>query len=162
MQGNSTLILVEENKNLIETVNETNNHIVHQDFTLKPLIGRNQHSFECSSLFLSYSIRIKGYMPNLGPHLRQNRHHTLLHKQEQPCSQFGLHMHQHQPTITMHYHSCITIYRVTPCLFIRFTIGKTYRLVPQNGYKSVHIIGYKPCKSWDYVTVEFQVGLPVD
>jgi hypothetical protein len=39
-------------------------------------------------------------MYNLGPHLRHNRHHTLFHKKEQPCIQFGLHMHYHQPTLT--------------------------------------------------------------
>jgi hypothetical protein len=37
-------------------------------------------------------------MSNLGPHLRHNRHHTLLHAQEQPCSQSGLPLHDQQPT----------------------------------------------------------------
>ena len=39
-------------------------------------------------------------MSNLGPHLRHNRHHTLLPMQEQPCSQIGLHMHDQQPIPT--------------------------------------------------------------
>jgi hypothetical protein len=72
MQGTSTLILTKEKKNLTKNVNETRNHIVHRDFTVEPLTERNQHSFEHSTLLLSYSIRIKCYMPNLGPHLRHN------------------------------------------------------------------------------------------
>ena len=39
-------------------------------------------------------------MSNLGPQLRHNRHHTLLHRQEQPYSQLGSHMHDQQPTLT--------------------------------------------------------------
>jgi hypothetical protein len=39
-------------------------------------------------------------MSNLGPHLRHNRHHTLFHKEEQPCSQIVLHMHDQQRTLT--------------------------------------------------------------
>jgi hypothetical protein len=38
-------------------------------------------------------------MSSLGPHLRHNQHHTLLHVQEQPCSQFSLHIHDQQTTI---------------------------------------------------------------
>jgi hypothetical protein len=112
MQGTSTLILAEEKKNLIKNVNETRNHTVHRDFTLEPLTGRNQHSFEHSSLLLSYSIRIKGYMPNLGPHLRHNRHHTLFPVQEQPCSQIDLHMHDQQP-IPTHALTCISALHFT-------------------------------------------------
>jgi hypothetical protein len=37
-------------------------------------------------------------MSNLVPHLRLNRHHTLLSAQEQPCSQSDLHLHDQQPT----------------------------------------------------------------
>jgi hypothetical protein len=54
-------------------------------------------------------------MSNLGPYLRHNRHHTLLHRQEQPCSQFSLHMYDQQPTIYhvltlnhYHYHIILT------------------------------------------------------
>ena len=39
-------------------------------------------------------------MYNLGPHLRPNRHHTLLHRKEKPYSQFDLHIHDQQPTLT--------------------------------------------------------------
>ena len=67
---------------------------------MEPLTGRNQHSFECSSLLLSYSIGIKCFMPNLGPHLRHNQHHTLFHRKEQTFSQIDLHMHDQQPTLT--------------------------------------------------------------
>ena len=38
-------------------------------------------------------------MSNLGPHLRHNQHHTLFPLQEQPCSQFDLHLHDQQPMI---------------------------------------------------------------
>jgi hypothetical protein len=36
-------------------------------------------------------------MSNIGTHLRNNQHHTLLLMQEQPYSQFGLHIHDQQP-----------------------------------------------------------------
>jgi hypothetical protein len=36
-------------------------------------------------------------MSNLGTPLRHNRHHTLLLTKEQPCGQFGLHLHDQQP-----------------------------------------------------------------
>jgi hypothetical protein len=52
---------------------------------------------EHSTLLLSYSFRIKGYMSNLGPHLRYNQHHNLFLTQGQPCSQFDLHLHDQQP-----------------------------------------------------------------
>jgi hypothetical protein len=48
------------------------------------------------ALLLSYSFKIKGYMSNLGPHLRHNQHHTFLLTKE-PCSQFVLHLHDQQP-----------------------------------------------------------------
>ena len=38
-------------------------------------------------------------MSNLGPHLRNIQHHTLLPTQEQPYSQFDLHMHDQQHMI---------------------------------------------------------------
>jgi hypothetical protein len=46
-------------------------------------------------------------MSNLGPQLRHNRNHTLFPMQEQPCSQFRLHMHDQQPIIT-HALTCIS------------------------------------------------------
>ena len=81
MKDNSTLILVEEKKNLIKNENDTRNHTVHRDFTLETLNRENQHSLESSSLLLSYSFGIKGYMSKIGAHLRHNQHHTLLHMQ---------------------------------------------------------------------------------
>jgi hypothetical protein len=73
---------------------------------------------------------MKGYMSNLGPHLGHNRHHTLLLTQEQPCSEFDLHMHDQQPTHRdlskdkLSYDSLIRLYGLTTCLFICFTKGK--------------------------------------
>jgi hypothetical protein len=98
MRNTSTLILVEEKKNLIKNVNETSNHTVHGDFTMETLNQENQHSFDPSSLLFYYLIRIKGYMSNLHPHLKHNRFHTLFLAQEQPCSQSNLHMHDQKPT----------------------------------------------------------------
>jgi hypothetical protein len=72
MQSTSKPILVEEKNNLIKNENDISNHTIHQDFTPEILNWENQHSFERSALLLSYSIRIKGYMSNLGPHLRHN------------------------------------------------------------------------------------------
>jgi hypothetical protein len=88
---------------------KTRNHTIHRDFTLETLNRENQHSFGHFSLLLSYSFKIKGYMSNLGPHLRHNRHHTLLHKKEQPCNQIGLHMHDQQPTLT-HSLTCKSVF----------------------------------------------------
>jgi hypothetical protein len=96
MNDTSTIILVEEKNNLIKNGNDT----IHQDFTMETLNWEKQNIFERSSLFFSYSIIIKCYMSNLGPHLRHNRHHTLLHMKEKPCSEFDLHMHDQQPTLT--------------------------------------------------------------
>jgi hypothetical protein len=68
-------------------------------------------------------------MSNLGPHLRHNRHHTLLHGKEQPYSQFDLHMHDRKPTIyTYIIIFCIILYDLTTCLFIGFTTGKTLNI----------------------------------
>ena len=100
MHDTSTLILAEEKKNLFKKANDTSKHTIQRYFTLETLNWENQHSFECSSILLSYSIKIKGYMSNLGPHLRHNRHHTIVHRQEQPCNKTGLHMHDQQPTLT--------------------------------------------------------------
>jgi hypothetical protein len=128
MKDTSTLILAEKKKNLIKNTNDTSNHTVHQDFTLESVNRENQHSFVCSSLLLSYSIRIKGYMSNLGPHLRHNQHHTLLHVQEQPCSQSSLHMHEQQPTskdYSKEIDLFISLYGLTTLPFIGFTIRKT-------------------------------------
>jgi len=63
-------------------------------------------------------------MSNLGPHLIQNRHHTLFLSQEQPCSQSGLHLHDQQPTykyFSKDIDSFIRLYDLTTCLFIGFT-----------------------------------------
>jgi hypothetical protein len=109
MHDTSTLILAEEKKNLIKKASDTSNHMVHRDFTLETLNQENQHSFERFALLLSYSIKIKGYMSNLGPHLRHNRHHTLLHRKEQPCSQIDLHMHDQQTTLT-HALTCKSVF----------------------------------------------------
>jgi hypothetical protein len=71
-------------------------------------------------------------MSNLGPHLRHNRHHTLLHRQVQPCSQFGLHMHDQQPTIyTCNRIFCISLYSLTTRLVIGFTTSKTLKFGTQ-------------------------------
>jgi hypothetical protein len=132
MQGTSKLILAEEKKNLINNSNDTSNHIIHLDFTLETLNQENQHSFECSSLLLSYSFIIKGYMSNLGPHLRHNRHCIFLHKKEQPCSQFVLHMHDQKPMIyTYNNIFYVSLYDLTTCLFIGFTKGKTVKIGSQ-------------------------------
>jgi len=100
MQGTSTLSLVEEKKNYNKNANEIRIHIIHRDFTLETLTRRNQHSFDRFTLLLSYSIRIKYYTPNLGPHLRHNRHHTLFSTQAQPSSQINLNIHDQQPIPT--------------------------------------------------------------
>jgi len=52
-------------------------HTVHRDFTLETQMGKLSF-LEHLSLLLYYSFKIKGYMPNLGLHLRHNQHHTLL------------------------------------------------------------------------------------
>jgi hypothetical protein len=68
----STLILATEKNNLIRKENDISNHTVHGYVTLETINWENQHSFEFYDIFLSYSIIIKGYMSNLGPHLRYN------------------------------------------------------------------------------------------
>jgi hypothetical protein len=91
------LNLAEERKKyLIKKVNDTTNTQYTKILPWKPKPGKPTF-LEHSSLLLSYSFRIKGYMSNLGPHLRHNRHHTLFLTQEQPCSQFNLHLHDQQP-----------------------------------------------------------------
>ena len=116
---------------------KTSNHTVHRDFTIETLNRKNQHSFECYALLFSYSFRIKGYMSNLGPHLRHNQHHNLLLMQEQPCSQFGLHLHDKQHTSRdfskywLSYDSLISLYGLTTHLFIVFTLGKTLNIGAQ-------------------------------
>jgi hypothetical protein len=110
-------------------------------------------------------------MSNIVPHLRHNRHHTLLLKQEQPCSQFDLYLHDQQP---LNYrlleisHSSSKDYSLAftslqHALFIGFTIGKNInKWCPKNGYRSMQIIVYKSCESRDFVIVDYQVGLLVD
>jgi hypothetical protein len=68
-------------------------------------------------------------MSNLGPHLRHNQHHTLLHEQEQPYSQSNLHLHDQQPTSKywLSYDSLISLYDLTTRIFIGFTTGKTLK-----------------------------------
>jgi hypothetical protein len=91
------LNLAEERKKyLIKKVNDKENTQYTKILPWKPKPGKPTF-LEHSSLLLSYSFRIKGYMSNLGPHLRHNRHHTLFLTQEQPCSQFDLHLHDQQP-----------------------------------------------------------------
>jgi len=63
-------------------------------------------------------------MSNLGPHLRHNLQHTLFLVQEQPCSQFGLHMHDQQP-LQLHLNIRFTVLQHT--LFVYFTVGKTLK-----------------------------------
>jgi hypothetical protein len=76
-------------------------------------------------------------MSKLGPHLRHNRHHILLHMEEQPCSQFVLHMHDQQHMIYICISIfCISLYDLTTCLFIGFTIRKTLNIGTQ---KWLHI-----------------------
>jgi hypothetical protein len=140
MKCTSTLILAEEKNNLIKKENDTSNHTVHRDFTPETLNQENQNSFENYYLLLTYSIRIKGYISNLGPHLRHNRRHTLLYRQEKPCSQFSLHMHDKQPTI----YRCnniffISLYGLTQNLFIEFTTRKTLNIGTQ---KNLQIHAY--------------------
>jgi hypothetical protein len=169
MQGTSTLILVEEKKNLIKNVNETSNHTIHRDFTLEPLTGRNQHYFEHSSLLLFYSIRIKGYMPNLGPHLRHNQHHTLFLVQEQSCSQFNLHMHDQQPIcthaltcISVFYNYNISLYGLTTHLFIGFTIRKTLKIGTQK-WLQIHAYHWLQIpRILGFCYSRLQVGLPIE
>jgi hypothetical protein len=92
---------------------------------------------------------MKCYMPNLGPHLRHNRHHTLLPMQEQPCIQFVLHLHDQQPTSKyfskywLSYDSFIhslSFMTLKINLFIVFTTGK-----PLNTWRQKIVID--PCKS---------------
>jgi hypothetical protein len=68
----STLNLAEERKKyLIKKVNDKENTQYIEILPWKP--KRENSSFlESSALLLSYSFRIKGYMPNLGLHLRHN------------------------------------------------------------------------------------------
>jgi hypothetical protein len=37
-------------------------------------------------------------MSNLGPHLRNNQHHTFIPSKDKKCSQSVLHLHDQQPT----------------------------------------------------------------
>jgi hypothetical protein len=117
MRHTSTLNLAEERKkDIIKKVNDKTNTQYTYILPWKPKLGKPTF-LECCSLLLSYSFRIKGYMSNLGPHLRHNQNHTLLLTQEQSCSQFVLHLHDQQPlrlqTLGLH------------AFFIGFTLGKT-------------------------------------
>jgi hypothetical protein len=72
MKNTSKLNLAEERmKNLIKKVNEKANTQYTHILPLKPKPGKPTF-LEISVLLLSYSFRIKGYMSNLGPHLRHN------------------------------------------------------------------------------------------
>ena len=76
MRNTSTLNLAEErNKYLRNKVNDTTN-TMHKDFTLETQTGKPTF-IEHSALLFPYSFIIKGYMSNIGPHLRHNQHHTF-------------------------------------------------------------------------------------
>jgi hypothetical protein len=99
-------------------------------------------------------------MSNLGPHLRHNRHHTLLLMQEQPCSQSVLHLHDQQPTSKdfskywLSYDSLISLYGLTTCLFIGFTTGKTLNKCAQK-WLQIHADHWLQIReSQDFVTVD--------
>ena len=51
-------------------------HIVHKNFTLETQTGKPTF-LEHFAHLLSYFFIIKGYMPNLGLHLRHNQNHTF-------------------------------------------------------------------------------------
>ena len=93
MRNTSTLNVEKERKKyLIKKVNDKENTRYTKILPWKPKL-RKPTFLELYAFLLSYSFRIKGYMDKLGPHLRHNQHHTILHTQEQPCNQFNLHLH---------------------------------------------------------------------
>jgi hypothetical protein len=72
------LNLAEERKKYLnKKVNDKSNTQYTKILPSKPKPGKTKF-LECYSLLLSYSFRIKGYMDNLGPHLRHNQNHTFL------------------------------------------------------------------------------------
>jgi hypothetical protein len=137
MRHTSTLNLVEERKkDSIKKVNDNlqSNTQYTEILPWKPKPGKPAF-LERSALLLSYSFRIKGYMSNLGPHLRHNRHHNLLLTQEQSCSQFNLHLHDEQPlnyillaiSHSSSKNSRLAFTALQHAFFIGFTIGKTLK-----------------------------------
>jgi hypothetical protein len=73
----STLNLIEERKTDLNK--KVNDKAITQYTEILPLetqMGKPTF-LEHLALLLSYSFRIKGYMTNLGLHLRHNHHHTL-------------------------------------------------------------------------------------
>jgi hypothetical protein len=122
MRNTSTLNLeVERKKYLIKKVNH---NVITQYTEILPRKPKPKKPpfLERYALSLSYSFIIKGYMSNLGQ-LRHNRHHTLFLTQEQPCSQFILHLHDQQPLQLLIDLLAFTALQHT--FFIGFTVGKT-------------------------------------
>ena len=77
MRNTYTLNLAEERKkDFNKKVNDKANTQYREVLPWKPKL-RKLAFLEDSSLLLSYSIGIKGYMTNLIPHLRHNRHHKF-------------------------------------------------------------------------------------
>jgi hypothetical protein len=154
------LNLAEERKKYLnKNVNDKTNTQYTKILPWKPK-PRKPTFLEHSALLFSYSFRIKGYISNLGPHRRHNRHHTLILTQEQPCSQFNLHLHDQQP---LRFHLNIIFYRIKTHLVYRIYSRKNPKeKAPKNGYKSIQIIGYKSWESGDSITVEYHVGLPIE
>jgi hypothetical protein len=68
--------------------------------------------------------------------------------QEQPCSQFDLHLHDQQPTSKYfsNYYSYLMIRFLQPYnmpLYRLYSRKNPKEMVPKNGYRSMQIIGYK-------------------
>jgi hypothetical protein len=117
MRNTSTLNLEKERKKyLIKKVNDKENTQYTNILPWKPK-PRKPTLLECSTLLLSHSFKIKGYMPNLGPHLRHNQHHTLL-LYKRTTNQFGLHLYDQQPLRLLiqdylfHHYSSRLVYRI--------------------------------------------------
>ena len=120
---------------------------------------------------LYYLLKTKGYMSNLGLDLRYNQNHTIFLTQEQPCIQFILHLHEKQPinyiilaiSHSSYKYKILSFTTLQHDFFLGFTIGETLKKwLPKNGYRSMHIIGYKSHKSRDSFTIDYQVVLPID
>ena len=130
---------------------------VHRDFTLETQPGKPT-VLECSSLLFSNSFRIKCYMPNIGLHPRQNLHRTFF-----LYTRTTLYPILSYICMTNNLYDFIIIYSITTCLIYSLYNRKNPKeKAPKNGYRYTHIIGYKYHESRDYVTVDYQVGLPVN
>jgi hypothetical protein len=71
-------------------------HTVHRDFTMETQT-RKPTFLEHISLLFSYSFRMKGYIPNLGLHLRHNQHHTFFLYTRTTLYAIKLHLHDQHP-----------------------------------------------------------------